>query len=407
MRPTMKQLVGLMALAVMPSLTMAQGGPPPANVRLGEVRLEQLAQRRAVTGEIVARRRATLAGQQPGLVVELKVEAGDRVKAGDVIARLDDEIAARQVDRAQAVVASAEAVVRRREAEVTEAESDLARVMELDREGTSNQGEIDGAQTRVAVVKAQLLEARAEVLSEQAELQAERKRLDDMHIDAPFSGSVVAKRTEVGEWLGLGDPVIELVADDRLEAHIDVPESMIGRLQSATDVEITIRAVGATVRGKVLGVVPVADAISRMFRVRIEVPARIAQPKGPGGTQDLEDLVIRPGMSVTAMVPTSEVRDTLTIPKDAIKRGVTGEFVYYDAGGVSGVAPIVQLFAIGDRVAVRSEVLANGVRVVVQGNERMSPGQPLNELPDHQGAAPIAESDDEITPGEITPDQGG
>lgn len=394
MHRTTKRLIVLVAIAVMPATAAAQGGPPPANVRLGEVMLEQLAEQRAVTGDIVARRRATLAGQQAGLVIELNVEAGDRVEAGEVLARLDDEIAAREVDRAEAMVASAEAVVRRREAEVADAESDLARVMELDRQGTSNQGEVEGAQTSVEVAKAQLLEAGAEVLSERATLQSASKRLEDMHIDAPFSGSVVSKQTEVGEWLGLGDPVIELVADDRLEAHIDVPESMIGRLQTSADVSVSIRAVGATVRGRILGVVPVANEISRMFRVRIHVPARIEQPGGG------DPLVVRPGMSVTAMVPTSEIREMLTIPKDAIKRGVTGEFVYYDAGGVSGVAPVVQLFAVGERVAVRSEILRAGVRVVVQGNERMFPGQPLNELPDAPGATPIAERVEQTSPGQ-------
>ncbi|MFG0306883.1 MAG: efflux RND transporter periplasmic adaptor subunit [Phycisphaerales bacterium JB040] len=364
-----------------------QGGPPPANVRLGEVRLETLAERREVTGDVGARLRATLAGQQPGLVVSLTVEGGDRVEQGQVLARLDDVVAQREAERARAMVESARAVVARREAELAEAENDLGRARELDAQGSSSVGELEAAQTMVQVARAQLQEARAEVLSAEADLGVAEKRLADMTIRAPFAGSVVSKRTEVGEWLGLGDPVVELVADDLLEALIDVPESVVGRLQVDDPVSVTVRALESQIEGRIIGVLPEADELSRLFRVRIEIPAYVGE------------LHVRPGMSVTAQIPTSRTRDVLTLPKDAVMRGPTGEHVFYDAGGVSGLAPILVLFATGDRVAVRSEALEAGVSVVVQGNERMFPGQPLNVLPDRVTA------DGGATPGD--PGRGG
>jgi len=376
------RLFALLVVFVSGGPAFGQGGPPPANVRLGEVRLESLAERREVTGDVAARRRATLAGQQAGLVTALTVEGGDRVETDQVLARLDDMIAQREVARAEARVASAGAVVERREAELTEAQSDLARAEQLDAQGSSSVGELEAAQTRVRVAEAQLLEARAEVESERADLGVAQKRLEDMTIRAPFAGSVMSKQTEVGEWLGLGDPVVELVADDLLEALIDVPESVVGRLRVNDPVTVTVRALDAQVEGRIIGVLPEADALSRLFRVRIEIPAYLGE------------LHIRPGMSVTAMIPTSRTREVLTLPKDAVKRGPTGEYVFYDAGGVSGMAPIVVLFATADRVAVRSEALGEGVSVVVQGNERMFPGQPLNVLPDRVTAeSGVTESD--------------
>ncbi|MBO6738973.1 MAG: hypothetical protein JJ916_03850, partial [Phycisphaerales bacterium] len=89
---------------------------------------------------------------------------------------------------------------------------------------------------------------------------------------------------------------------------------------------------------------------------------------------------LRPGMSLTAYVPTGVQGDYITVHKDAIVRTATGEVVYFSNDGISAIAPIERLFAVGNRVAVRSPVLQAGMTVVTSGNERMFPGQPLNIL---------------------------
>ena len=347
----------------------AQGGPPPANVVLDAVRVEPIAQQRDVTGQVRSRLRSTLAGQESGIVVVFGLEQGDRVRAGQIVAELDAELLRTRRAEVAASVAVAEARVGERGAELALREREWARIEELRRTGNASVGEIDTAQSQLDIARATLRAAEAEVLQAKANEKITAERLDDMKIVAPFDGVVVRTHTEVGQWLGAGDSVVTVVATDRLEAVIDVPEAMVGLLTSDATVPVEVRGLGAWVEGRLIAVVPQADELSRLFPVRLEVPSTLADGRG-----------IRPGMSVTASVPTTDVLPTMLVSKDAILRNDAGEFVYFDAGGVGAVGPIQRLFAVGDRVAVRSPVLRAGMRVVVQGNERMFPGQPLMVL---------------------------
>jgi multidrug efflux pump subunit AcrA (membrane-fusion protein) len=86
-------------------------------------------------------------------------------------------------------------------------------------------------------------------------------------------------------------------------------------------------------------------------------------------------------MSATGLVPMGQSAMTLLVPKDAVLKGETGSFVYFDGGGRAAVASVERLFAVGDLVAIRASMLEEGMSVVVDGNERLFPGQPLNVVP--------------------------
>jgi RND family efflux transporter MFP subunit len=354
----------------------AAQGPPPASVMLADTAVEVIAQQREVTGQVRSRVRSTLAGQEPGLVMEITLEEGDRVEAGQVVARLDAGLLERSAAEARARVAVAESVVVQRRAELAQWKRDWERTQELVSRGSASASETDAVRSRVEVGEAALSASEAQVAQERATLAIVEKRLADMTITAPFAGVVVGKHAEMGQWVAAGDAVVTVVATDRLEVTIDVPEAFVDLLTPGASVPVTVRGLSADVEGKLVAIVPQADELSRLFPVRLEVPAR---------TGDGREL--RAGMSVTALVPTAERQETLLVSKDAILRNDAGEFVYFDAGGVGAVGPIQRLFAVGDRVAVRSPVLRGGMRVVVQGNERMFPGQPLvvlnaDEFPD-------------------------
>lgn len=346
------------------STAEAQDGPPPAQVFVETAGLEELVDARGVTGEIRSRRRAELAAQVGGLVLEMSVEEGDAVTKGSVIATLDDERAVAELDRAKAEIQTGEAEVEQRTAELDEAERDLARLRELEERGSMNPAEMDGAVTRVASRRALLAAARADLQTARAELRLAERELRDMTIEAPFDGRVVVKHTEVGEWLSVGDAVVTIVSMTELEARIDVPESILWALEaSGGAIQVNLPAVPHSMEAEVIRVVPEADSLSRLFPVRLKV-------KDPEGE-------LRPGMSLTAMVPTGKKEALLTVSKDAILRNAAGEYVYINSGGVSAVAPIERRFAVGDRVVIRSPMVREGVQVVVEGNERMFPGQPL------------------------------
>ncbi len=371
------------------------GGPPPARVVLDEVRLEQIEQWREVTGELRAARRSVLAAQEEGLVLQVAVEAGDEVRAGQVVARLDDTRARIDVDRATALVAVRAAEVDEARAAVEQALRNHGRIEESFQRASASRQELDDAGTTVAATQARLARAQADLQSAQADLARARKRLADMEIVSPFAGRIIEKRTEAGQWVTPGDAVLEVVALDWIDAWLDVPEALVDFVGApGATVQVRVAALAPTRPGlpaetheaPVAAVVPSADRLSRLFPVRVRLDNR---PPGEssgsesggngGGGEGVWGGRLRPGMSVVGLVRAGERRPTLTVHKDAILRSDTGAYVYMDADGVAAIARVEPLFAVGkgDRLAVRSDMLRPGMRVVIEGNERMFPGQPL------------------------------
>lgn len=380
MRVQMMAAAVLLLIGVVDARAWAQGEIPATNVTVDEVRSERLVRRRAVTGEIRSMLTSALASQVEGLLVRLDVEEGDQVRAGQVLARLDDARARIAVDRARAAVDFAQAVIDQRRVELDNATRDFGRIEELERLGSSGVSQMDQARTLVASRTALLAQAQSELTSARGELALAQRELEDMTIEAPFDGRVVRKVSEVGQWVGRGDEVVVIVSLDRLEARVDIPEDVYAAVRETMEhdgrLELRLPALGSgtgdEVYGRVISILPSADSLSRLFPVRIEV-------NDPGKK-------LRPGMSLTAMVPTRAVGDYITISKDAIVRTGTGEVVYFVNDGVSAIAPVERLFAVGDRMAVRSPMLKGGMSVVVSGNERMFPGQKLNILSEPRGA---------------------
>ncbi len=372
------------------------GGPPPANVAVDESKLELLEQRREVTGALRSPRRSLLASQQAGLVIDLKLDEGDSVAAGQVIARLDPKLAELTVTREEATTLARRGSVTEREAQLEKAKRDQSRVEELVAKSSAGPLEADDARTNVKLAEARLAQAKADLTTAEGDLALARERLRQMSVVAPFAGRVVKRWTQVGQWVQSGDGVVEIVALDTIEARLDVPENLLSRLIEASSstsgppgsqvetqqrsleasapagrtpmsIVVRVRALNEDFEAPMGQIVPDADPLSRLFPVRVFIT-------NPGER-------LKPGMSVVAAIPNGVQERLLTVRKDALLRDDAGEFLYYEANGVAAVARVKSLFAIGNRVALDKDTrLPPGARVVVEGNERLYPTQPLNIL---------------------------
>lgn len=348
-------------------------GPPPAKVVLETTKLEVLGDARPVTGEIRSQRTSELASQVSSLVIEVLVDAGDSVQKGQVIAKLDDQRALLEFQRAQAQLLSDQSLVDQRIADLDQSKRDLVRLEELDSRGSAGPAQLDQARTLVASRAAQLAQARADLAVSQSELELTQIELKDMTITAPFAGSVITKQAEIGQWIDRGDPICTIVSMTDLEARIDVSQNLLPALEAANsmsessgdrpNIEILLPSIAQSLNATVHAVVPNADPLSRLFPVRLKV----TDPNNQ----------LRPGMSLTAMIPTGTKAELLTVSKDAILRNAAGEYVYYNNNGAAAIAPITRVFSVGNRVVIRSPMIRPGVQVVVEGNERMFPSQPM------------------------------
>lgn len=353
-----------LGLAVCMGSGAALGQAPAAQVRLDAVRLEVVEQRREVTGEVRAVRQSMVAAEEAGLVVELLVDVGDRVEQGAALARLNDHLRALELEQQRALTRSRRAEIAEEEARREKAQRDLRRVQELASQAGASQNEVDDTRTALAEAEARLARAQAELAKAEAEEQWAARRVEYMSIEAPFTGYVVRKGTEVGQWVSAGSVVVELVELDQVDVYLDVPERFVESLRrSDAEVELRLPALSERITAREFTVIASGDRLARTFPVRV----RLANPEGR----------LRPGMSVVGMAPTGEPIEGMTVHKDAVMRNDAGSFVWFDAGGVAQVAPVEMLFAVGDRVVVRSVMLKPGMNVLVEGNERVFPGQPL------------------------------
>lgn len=350
---------------------------PAATVVLDEARYEPVEQMRRVTGQVRAARRSRLASQEEGWLIELLAREGDRVEQGQVVARFDDERSGLRVAEARAMVRAASARLRQFTIESDRASRERDRIANLADQGIAGAQEADDAESAAASADASRQSAESDLAAAEAALALAERRFRDTEIRAPFTGVVISLSVEIGEWVDIGGQVLELVETDQLEIWADIPERLVARVRThGTTIGVQSDAAAFEGIGTDPRIVPAADPLSRIFPLRMRVDAR--------GT----DLL--PGMSADAYIPTGTALPTLSVHKDAILRDDAGLFVYfavpYSPQGESqdgasydwqaAPARVERLFGFGDRVAVRGS-LPRDAKVVVQGNERMFPSQPM------------------------------
>jgi multidrug efflux system membrane fusion protein len=220
----------------------APASPLAMKVQVVDLHAQPVARELVVQGQLEPRRRVEVRAETAGLVVELPVAKGRRVKAGEPLVRLAEEDRRAQIARAEAEVRSRELVV------------DGQR--NLKNKGLQ-------AETQLKAAEAALAAARAEL---------ERLRLDlaRTRIIAPFDGVVESRPVEQGSLVERDDPVAELVDDAVLLAVGDAPQQGAGALAPGQPVQVRLLD-GHEAEGRLSFVASVAEPGTRSFRVEAEI----------------------------------------------------------------------------------------------------------------------------------------
>jgi RND family efflux transporter MFP subunit len=243
---------------------------PPIEVQLVTVSLTSPAQANAVltaSGYVVARRKAAVASKGTGTLVFLGVEEGDRVKKGQVIARLDDSDVVATLKRARENL-------RLVEADLNDAKQTLERQRILLQRDLVAQAEYDVAEARYKRVIASIDAAKFAV--REAEVA-----VDNTRIVAPFDGTVLKKNADVGEIVAplagaaSSRAAVVTIADmSSLEVEADVSEANITRINPDQNCEITLDAYPQQrYPGVVTKIVPTADRAKATVLVKIRFKA--------------------------------------------------------------------------------------------------------------------------------------
>jgi RND family efflux transporter MFP subunit len=213
---------------------------------------------RTLDGALQPVRQATLAAQVGGNVVTLAVKAGDRLRAGQLVARVDEREAQAAVQRSEAGLAQAEA-------EARNARLAAERNRELRAQGFVSQAALDQAETQYKAAQAGVQQAQAG--RSQATLQRGFST-----INAPFDAVVLATHLEAGDLAAPGRAIATIYAPGALRAVVQVPASMAAAARSATTVQVEL-ADGRRVVPSARSLLPGADPVSQTVEWRLELPA--------------------------------------------------------------------------------------------------------------------------------------
>ena len=377
------KLLGLFAVLVLLSLAgwwwLVRGGA--AEVTVAPVlELSSAAGPASVldaSGYVTARRRATVSSKITAQVEEVLVEEGMAVEEGQVLARLDDSIAERQVALAQAQLEASRRSIAETEARLEEARLTRARADKLSQTGVGSAADLDAAVAEEASLEARLDVARENVVVAVRQLALRRQQLADTVIRAPFTGVAISKDAQPGEMVspvsaGGGftrTGICTLVDMGSLEIEVDVNEAYINRVHDDQRVFAVLDAYPDwRIPGAVITTVPSADRQKATVKVRIGFDDEIL-----GDPRLLPDMGVKVSfVEAQAAEDGGSPAPRRTIPRAAVDAD-GNVFVVTDGGRRVERRSVSLGPADGDSIQVLTG-LAAGERVVVDGPDGLEDG---------------------------------
>ena len=238
-----------------------------------------------LTGALQAVRQATVSAQVGGSVTALAVKAGDRVKAGQLIARIDERSADAGLRGAAAGVDQAEAMLQ-------SARQQLERTRDLRQQGFISQAAVDAAEAQHRAAQAGLEQARA------GRSQATLAR-GFATATAPFDALVLATHLEAGDLAQPGRPIATLYAPGQMRAVVEVPASRAALARSASRIETQLPD-GRWVQPGKRTELPSADPVSQTVEWRLDLPADVTAGLTPGQSVQVRFVGGTPAASASA-----------------------------------------------------------------------------------------------------------
>jgi RND family efflux transporter MFP subunit len=343
-------LAGVLLAACGENKAPERAGRPVELVEIVPLKLDDIVQ---VAGDVQAQTEVALGFRIGGRMTERLVNVGDRVKGGQLVARLDPQTEQNALDAAEAAVVAASGQV----AKTRNTFDRQARLME---QGFTTRPRYDEARQALNTAEAALDDA-------QAQLQLARDRVAFTELRADAGGVVTARGAEPGEVVQPGQMIVRLAREDGKDAVFDVPARLLHA--APDDPAVTVSLVddpGVKATGRVREVSPQADPVTRTFRVRVGL--------------DAPPPAMKLGSSVSGRMAL-ESDAVLSVPASALT--MTGRspavFVYDPKTSTVALRP-VEMLRFGERDVVVSRGLEPGDLVVSAGVQALHPGQIVRSI---------------------------
>jgi RND family efflux transporter MFP subunit len=293
----------------------APAAAAPTPVTLTQVARGDVSKILQLTGSVAAppNRDVKVSALVAGRIADLNVAEGDRVGAGQIIAKIDDHTYRDQVTQAEAGVAQAEA-------NVENAKLNLARNEDLVQKGIAARKELEDARTESSVAAAQLRQANATLSLAQAQVTR-------AEVHSPIAGTVVKRFVSLGEQVDgtAATPIVEVASLSEVELMANVPAEDLRKMPVGTPVQLTSAAVtGRHFSGRVVAVSQAVDPATNAGLVRVRIPN--------------ENGDLRLGMFLSAQIPIETHSKVLTVPAGAIYLDQDGNARVFKVDGENATA---------------------------------------------------------------------
>src|SRR6202050_662123 len=343
-----------------------------------------LASSLSVAGQFQPYQQVDLHAKVSGYIRWIKVDIGDRVRQGEVLALLEVPELQNQVEGAKAEVRHSQSNITRAQSEVVSAEStysavhaEYTRLEEASKErpGLIAEQELDDARAKDREAAAQVGVAKASLDAMQQQLgvsNATRSRLETMsgyeQIVAPFTGVVTKRYADTGTLIQAGQenntatlPVVQVAQSDLLRLHARAGERDVPYIQVGGDVQVKVNATGRTFTGKIVRFSRALDTNTRTMLTEVDVPNH--------------DLSLSPGMYAETTIQLQQKNDALILPAQAgVQNGDQSYVLVVDATNHVEKRTVTLGIQTSNRVEITSGLQA-GDNVIAAGQTDYQPGE--------------------------------
>jgi len=319
---------------------------PPARVVVSKIVFQTVAQNRSFIGTLYYERISHVSSEVPGLVTKINIRAGDQVKKGAPLVHLDTEILEKEILIHKNQIEQAKL-------HISHTQKHYQRMDVLYQKGGISEKDYDDA--RFIYQEALLKKLSAKTILEKLLIQ-KRKSL----IKAPFEGIILEKNVDSGDWVQQGKPLISIGSVNDLFIKVPVAETLLKFITVGQSVPVTIIAYDKEMMGTIDNLSPIADAKTKNIFLKIRIPllTRVAQ-----------------NMSASVVIPTGSGQKLAMIPRDALIKFQGKDLVYTIREQKAVQLPVNIVTYQGDSIGADNEHFTEGMPVVVDGNERLRPGQ--------------------------------
>lgn len=328
---------------------------PPAKVVVAKVSEKEISKTNQIVGSVDFDKRSGISSEISGLIDEQLVVEGTLVKKGDVLVRLNTDFIRKSIEIMKKQIEQADV-------KIQNTKKNLKRYEILFKKDAASEKVYDD-----------LGDTYKELLMEKEIIRKNMEKLDleikKSTIRSPFDGLILERYKSEGEWVSPGTAICSLASVGDAFVRVAVSEELVKFIRPGDKITLKINALEKEFTGEVKNFVPVADIKSKTFQIKITIPY-------------FDDII--QNMSATVNVPVSDKMQLKMIKRDALVRFQEKDFVYTVKEGKAAILPVNIVAYDGEYIGVDNPYIVTGMPVVIDGNDRLRPDQPV-EIVEKQG----------------------